>query len=411
MRPSTVSAGASTEITAAFTNPTTARQQLGSVNLEPPARITVTSVTTNRGTAAVRNGVVELRNLSLAPGGSMAATITVQAPCAAQASADWPVTLKQANDFKGVGNDITLTATSTRSTSVSGSCRLAFTTQPTSTGVDQVIKGGDGTPVGVAFVDGAGDPVPSGTESVTLSVAEPVGAPDPINNTAPFNSSTGIASFGAMSIGTPGTYRLLATVTSGNAKGTTSDPSSVFRIDTISKVCEAGRLCTGTVVSNETSFTLDALASRQTPRLTLSLGAGIDVDEALCGARPGSFYMSDTALFNVTESDRQKRMSLTVPRDDIQFEPDNGAPRIEMCFASPEAFYPKGSATKTLPSRVTFDWNADGFDEQVFVGLLPNCPAPEANQPCVTQRKKISGGRGYIEATLPSTYGDPAMRG
>jgi hypothetical protein len=43
------------------------------------------------------------------------------------------------------------------------------------------------------------------------------------------------------------------------------------------------------------------------------------------------------------------------------------------------------------------------------VGLLPDC-GKDSPGPCVTKRKKVGAGDGYIEARIPLGIGDPAMR-
>jgi hypothetical protein len=197
------------------------------------------------------------------------------------------VTLKQANDFKGSGNDMTLTAASTRSTTVSGSCTLAFTTQPADAGAGVVISGMDNTPippaspVGVALRDAAGQIVKGGTGQVTLTVAEPSGAPAPAENTASFSAATGIASFSKLNITTPGTYRLRAQTTA--ARHRLEVRPLVFRIDTISKVCERAGSARGRW---EQSNLLHARRARRPCRRRGSPvpERGLDLDETLCGA-------------------------------------------------------------------------------------------------------------------------------
>ena len=415
MAPSTVPAGGSAVITATFENPVEASQQLGSVNLEPPAGLTVTDVTVDRGTRRFGPDLVELRNLALAPDTKMAARITVQAPCAPLVSPLWTVTLKQANDFKGAGNAMSLTATSTRSTAVSGSCKLDWTTQPADAREDALISGTpytapkppDVLPVGVAFVDGEGNPVKAGTDAVTLSVAVPENAPAPQGNTSSFSATTGIASFGGLNIGSPGTYQLRAKVTSGPLAGVTSELSSRFRIDTVAVQCLSGVSCSGTLPSGQTTFGVNALAGPDAPVLTLSLNGGVSLGADQCDGWVG--YTANTALFEVTSAVREKRISLTVDRRIMNVDPDNGAPSLELCFGSPEPFDAKAGSDASVPSGLQFDWDRDGDLDAVYTGLLADCA--EVDGPCVTQRKKVSGGNGYIEASVPAKLGDPLMRG
>lgn len=105
--PTTVPAGASVPFQAKVTN-RTANQTLGSVNLTVPADFTITGVAVGAGTASRSGNIVQLRNLGLASGQSVTATITAtvpsSSPCAA-ASFTWQVAAKQSNDFNGTGND------------------------------------------------------------------------------------------------------------------------------------------------------------------------------------------------------------------------------------------------------------------------------------------------------------------
>jgi len=104
--PTTVVAGGTVTFDATITN-RTANQSLGSANLTPPAGVSITGVTANGGTASLSGNVVQLRNLALASGQSVVATITAtvaSSPCGG-APAEWKVPAKQSNDFNGTGND------------------------------------------------------------------------------------------------------------------------------------------------------------------------------------------------------------------------------------------------------------------------------------------------------------------
>jgi hypothetical protein len=90
-----------------LTNP----QQLGSANITVPPAFTGVGVADPAGpaTATVSGNVVQLRDLSLAPGTSIVVSVgaTVPSPCGATYT--WSVVAKQANDFNGPpGNDLTL---------------------------------------------------------------------------------------------------------------------------------------------------------------------------------------------------------------------------------------------------------------------------------------------------------------
>jgi hypothetical protein len=172
--------GSSGTVTATITNPSDAQQQLGSANLTPPSGLTVTSATVrDRGTARVAGGIIELRDLALAPGATAVATLAISSGCTA-GSAPWAVVAKQANDFNGTGNEIALwRERSTLTTSVTGGCKLVWKEQPQNAQVGNVISGTDYVPggpdVALAVVDGADSPVAGVTGRRGAGVQRPRG--------------------------------------------------------------------------------------------------------------------------------------------------------------------------------------------------------------------------------------------
>lgn len=110
-----VAASGST-VTATFVNEN-AHQRLGSADLTAPPGYTLSSATASRGSATVPGNVVELRNLALMPGQSL--TVTIQMTSSTCSTSTWTVQAKQANNFHGHGNDLTLdTAHSNLNTAV-----------------------------------------------------------------------------------------------------------------------------------------------------------------------------------------------------------------------------------------------------------------------------------------------------
>ena len=105
--PNTVPAGVSVPFHATITNRTTS-QTLGSANLTVPAGLSITTVSVGTGTATLSGNVVQLRNLGVAPGKSVIATVVATVPSGnpcAPAGFSWAVAAKQSNDFNGTGND------------------------------------------------------------------------------------------------------------------------------------------------------------------------------------------------------------------------------------------------------------------------------------------------------------------
>jgi hypothetical protein len=120
--PGVVSGGTTITMTATFTNET-AHQRLGAANLLPPAQFQVmsasmpppdTATLSSSCTVGTLTGpCVQLRNLALPPGQSVAVTMSVKVPaatasCQAPTAYTWSVQAKQANNFNGSGNDLNL---------------------------------------------------------------------------------------------------------------------------------------------------------------------------------------------------------------------------------------------------------------------------------------------------------------
>jgi uncharacterized protein DUF11 len=105
--PTSVPAGASVPFQATITN-RSPNQTLGSANVTVPATFTITDVAVSAGTVSRSGNTVQLRNLGIAFGKSVTATITATVPSStpcAPASFAWQVAAKQSNDFNGTGND------------------------------------------------------------------------------------------------------------------------------------------------------------------------------------------------------------------------------------------------------------------------------------------------------------------
>ena len=125
--PGAVPAGVPVNMAATIRN-LTAQQRLGSANVSPPAGFAAVSVTSlsrpQPATATIVGGVVQLRELSLPPQGSVTVALQVTTPCSVGVSPDWTVVAKQANDFSGLpGNSLTLdNAASSLSTTTIGAC-------------------------------------------------------------------------------------------------------------------------------------------------------------------------------------------------------------------------------------------------------------------------------------------------
>ncbi len=167
--PESVAAGGQAVLAATIVNGS-AQQQLGSVNLTAPAGFTLVGASlpgSAAGSATVRGSVVELRDLSLPPGGSLQVDLTVDVGCTAgqYAWASSPSrrtgsTARRATIF------VLDAARSSLVTTVTGGCSLRFFTQPQDARVGERLTGTDfdpaGAPVAVEVIDGDGERVDVG---------------------------------------------------------------------------------------------------------------------------------------------------------------------------------------------------------------------------------------------------------
>jgi hypothetical protein len=167
----------------------------------------------------------------------------------------------------------------------------------------------------------------------------------------------------------------------------------------VCKPCPANEACDATLNSGSNKFSIRS-ATGGAGNLTLAFGSTLSVD---CSSLGHQAVMSDTALFNITATDREKIASLIVPRRDV---PGGDVANLDLCFGAPYDFE---GAAPALQS--TFDWDGDGTvaaDETLYVGLLPDCANAE-DHTCVFNRDRVQRNDGIIEARLRA--GDPGMRG
>ena len=194
----------------------------------------------------MRGGVIELRNLSLAPGAAIQVAVTVDAGCAAGAYA-WSVLAKQANRFNGSpGNDFLLVSPpEALATTVTGGCALRFAAQPQDARVGERISAADfdptGPPVSVEVVDGAGNRVTSSTPTISLELATAGGLGTLLGQKS-LTAAGGVAAFGDLSVDAPGSYRLQA-----SAPGLEPAVSALFTIQQVAIECVEDVDCSGSL--------------------------------------------------------------------------------------------------------------------------------------------------------------------
>jgi hypothetical protein len=381
----------------------TGTQQLGSANVTVPATFAIASApTVDRGTLLAPSGnTLRLRNLDVAPGGTVTVALDLRLPCVSgPATYAWAAQVKQSNDFNGTGNDLTPPPAAAFQNVVTGACALRYVAGGAPAGAvkDQQIRADAFQPVGadlvsVEAVDGRSPALAerlgwfSGPVALalgeTIYPGQLVGSPDPVF------ASAGVARFSTASITAAGVYTLRASTTAGGfAAGDPRALSAAFQIVDVAGACAA--ICSATL--GATSIT--GAAGTDTGLVLLSRNVG--PDPSCAGYRPpvaDAWYE-----FQVT-AQRDKTIVVNYTKPQIRALKNAGA--LEICFATPgpDPFPTKNGAA------APFDYDGDGAAEG-FVGLLPNCPATRTHA-CVTERGNLKGGGAFIEFFVPSDLGDP----
>jgi len=196
----------------------------------------------------------------------------------------------------------------------------------------------------------------------------------------------GVATFSGISIGTPGTYSLVASANSFDSA--TSNSFLIF---------DSGEACSGNAVCDPATGALTnaGMIAQAAGRSAAGgiVGMGLDIQSApVC---PGD----DPALFNHGPSvvtafwdgiDGEVVVTLTISKAWDQLQANNGASFYQVCFTY-------DIAGKTFTDR---------FGNVVEVGLLPDC-APGQGPPCVQSRTKDR--KGNVKIVIRS-LSDPKIR-
>jgi hypothetical protein len=424
--PSTLPAGTEGTVRATFTNLNT-QQQLGSSNLVVPSGLQIVSASVSQGTAAVSGNTISLRNLNLAPGGSLTVTMRVVPSCTAQ-TLTWAVPIaKQANNYNGPpGNDLNIDLTQSRLTTVvTGGCALRFvsTAQPANARIAQTITSQaytpTGAPVAVEVIDAAGNRIATNDVAVTMAIGTNAGG-GTLSGTTTATTVNGVASFSSLGIDKAGAgYTLRASSASGAS--TTSTPFSIVEVGV---VCAEDADCTGSLgLSNSANVTVTAL---QGPLVDIDAGfltisrVGGPLD---CTGYTELLAASDTFAVDFSSPDREKRVVVTIDKKVMNAQSNNGASFLEACFGAPYQF-----ATKPgTPLEVNAAYVPGPYPAPEYEGLLPDCggsavrddpnvPGVQgvtisgAGAPCVEKRNKTGAGDGVITSRWPAGSGDPRMR-
>ena len=410
-----VAAGVAEDFTVTLTNTSTTPQQLGSANIDIPATFSVppsAKLTLEleprprlkrndpKPTVELVENQLQLRNLSAGPGVAISVTFTA-APSLASTHA-FVTAAKQANDFNGDGNDLTLVGGDPVVTV--GSCSLEFLTQPGDTSVDVPIPGADGRyGPRVAIVDGERVVITRASASITIALT-PSGS---LSGTVTEETVDGVATFGALKVRQAGTYRLTA-----SAAGFGDDVSSEdFEVFAFGDTCDDGDVCTTTIPGAGGSTSLSGTAGGGTGSLLGSSEPKNDQVEA-CGAvdedgKPVDYEIDDYSYLpsQVTMGGtnlEDKRAQFRVSKEFDQQQTNNGVSFYQVCatrlapFNQSSIFVDIFGNTVANPEdtvnlkRLGLDPDDVGVTFQTS-GFLPDCTSAD-DSPCVESRVKRGGG-------------------
>lgn len=431
--PSTLTAATEGTIKATFTNLNT-QQQLGSSNLVVPSALRIVSASVSQGAATVSGNTVLLRNLNLAPGGSVTVTLRLVADCTAQ-SLTWAVPVaKQANNYNGPpGNDLNIDLTQSRLTTiVTGGCALRFvsTAQPANARVAQSITAQAYTPTGPALavevIDATGNRVAVSGVAVTMTIGANAGG-GTLSGTSSATTTDGVATFSTLSIDKAGAgYTLQAS--SASAGSTTS---TAFAIAEVGIACTEDVDCTGSLALSNTDT---AFGGNSKLSVTAIQGPFADIDAGFltisriggpldCSGYTELLAPSDAFALDFSSPDREKRVVVTIDKKVMNAVSNNGASFLEGCFGAPFRF-----ATKPgTPLEVNGAYVPGPYPAPEYKGLLPDCGGTgvlddpdmagvqgvtvvNAVAPCIEKRNKSGAGDGIITSRWPAGSGDPRMR-
>ena len=374
-------------------------QQIGSANISAPGiTFPSQSISLSTGTATVYSDHIELRDLSIQPGGSISIDFDATVTCSPNGdTVNWDVEPHQSNNYNGPPGNAFYppTAASDTETGVTGSCHLAFrvedpagtftNTQPAdaekNATITTVIYDPTGARVKVEAEDGTGYRLTSFSGTITLASSPSA----KLGGTYSTPAVDGVATF-TPTIPTHGTYTFQASSTSIPSSGWAT--SNQFTI--VDDACGPGETCTVNIPGKEKVESTNTGGGYT----TISVG-GTDVS---CGdSYEHAPYVTE---INNTDSNATgtKSDTVTIYKQYVNSQPNNGVSFYQVCYQANHSF-------------TTLDGSAAVEDPAgTFTGLLPDCPPhPSASDaPCVLSKTKDKAGNVVIELLLPA--GDPKHR-
>ena len=431
-------AGQTVSITAAIKDDTTT-QHLGSANLFPPSSafdhmtgaFLIQGVTASIGgtqLAACRGGssapcflpapgqaapnctngtftapCVELRNLSLSPGGEVDATVSVKTPACDVGPLAWQAQVKQANNFSGTpGNDLTLDSPGGVNTTLDGACSLAFVAQPhdalTNTTITDTDWSTSGGPVTVQVMGQDGSALTTSTDPVALDFASNLGGATLTGGGAQ-PAVSGLATFAGLSIDQAGVYSLAA------SSGTLTGTSQSFTISDTKTACQGGVACTGSqsdTNGNGTTVTSNDGTGGASYFLLISTNVN-DTQLSCAGAQYGGYKTADPNTYDTfTTVGASKVVSIRI---NTPIGVSGNANKVlraqQICFGATTDF---PTASGAMAAAGTLPDGTAGF-----IGLLPDCSSSSTG-PCHNrqQDKTIPDPKRHIGYDIVLVFDIPA---
>jgi hypothetical protein len=432
-QPAAVPAGVtSVSMTATFKNENKLGTgiNLGSVNLTPPSGFPVSlgsSPLSGAGTAIVdSNGIIELRGLSLPPGGSETLTMSVNTPssppavCTVALPCAWSVVAKQSNDFSGQpGNNLSMDGPTSDLNTVLA--RLQFGVQPHNVILGQAITSNDyapGSAVTAKVVDAGGAVVGSydGPVTLTLNTPDNVANPTPgtLGGTTTQNASGGVASFANLVVNLPANGY---TVTASALDLPPAAGSNPFNAQQAAALCQLNASCGTEATSNNWPSgdqSVDVKVNSSSGKAS-ELAQSIDFGKWTAATRTLECGGA-SAHFAYQAFTTARPLSATIITSDLELTKSNLNASVgaqEICLAQTSPFMAKDVSTKppslTPAPTVTLPDGTQGH-----AGLEPDCgtksnQVPAGTGPCVTGRsaKLNNSGAG---GTLTITDSSPSDR-
>ena len=339
-----------------------------------------------------------LGNSAKAPAGDSTAPSYGQFGTWTRGTATASVTAKKAE----TGQTITVTADSRTGTSASFTVQPAtplfpaFANQPSDAQVSSTIYSNVLTqaPVTVAVADVYGNPAPDGT---SVSMTGPAGLMGTLTRT----TSSGVASFGDLSLATLGSYQLTAQV------GIQSTTSATFQVVVALRICDGKNTCDAPASSPNGKQSADTTISAATGT-TFQGGVVLEstfssAPDGCAGFDPipntqGSYVQVATSTGNLATSRPSFTITYTFPKATLKAAGlDNfGAAHFNLCLGAKRL--DGGAGAWTTKSGALAVLEADGF----YWGIVPDPSSSlPANNPYIAAKKKTGAGDLVIVLVKP----------